>query len=245
MSVLDSLAVMDKKKLVVLSGSGISAESGLATFRGGSGLWNNVPVEKICTTQAWNTDPERVTEFYNELRAQLEKAEPNEAHKLLVQLQDRFDVRVITQNVDNLHERAGSRDVLHLHGELTKVRPDDCYTDWDGYSMKHVIDVGYRPVRMGETGGPRSRQLRPHIVFFGEAVPNLQKAIEIVSQADILLVIGTSLQVYPAAMLHTYAPSGCKIFMIDPDENPAASIHGVTHICKVATDGMREFCALL
>lgn len=236
---------MEKKRLVVLSGSGISVESGLATFRGGSGLWNNVPMEEICTAQAWRNNPERVTEFYNDLRAQLEKAQPNEAHLLLADFQKDYDVKVITQNVDNLHERAGSRDVLHLHGELTKVRPDDCYTDWDGYSMKHVIDIGYRPVRMGETAGPHSRQLRPHIVFFGEAVPNLQAAITLVSNADILLVIGTSLQVYPAAMLHTYAPVGCRIYMIDPDESPAASVHGVMHIRKVATEGMRELCRIL
>lgn len=232
---------MNRERFVVLSGSGISAESGLATFRGGDGLWNNVPVAEICTTQAWSANPERVTSFYNDLRSQLEKVQPNEAHRLIVQLEEKFDVDVITQNVDNLHERAGSGRVLHLHGELTKVRPDDCYNDWDGFSTKYVTDIGYRPIAMGETGGLRSRQLRPHIVFFGEAVPNLQDAARLVSRADILLIIGTSLQVYPAAMLHTYAPSSCRIFMIDPDENPAASVRGVTHIRKVATEGMREF----
>lgn len=235
----------EKKKLVVLSGSGISAESGLATFRGSDGLWNNVPVEEICTARAWRNNPEKVTAFYNDLRASLQKVEPNEAHLLLAGLQEEYDVSVITQNVDNLHERAGSRSVLHLHGELTKVRPDDCYTDWDGYSLKHVTDIGYRPIRMGETGGPNSRQLRPHIVFFGEAVPNLQKAVQIVAQADIMVIIGTSLQVYPAAMLHTYAPSTCRIYMIDPDEAPSSNVHGVTFINKVATEGMRQLCQML
>lgn len=230
-----------KKKLVVLSGSGISAESGISTFRGGNGLWDNVPVEEICTPEGWYRNPGKVLDFYNKRRAQLSEVEPNDAHRIIVELENSFDVEVITQNVDNLHERAGSANVLHLHGELTKVRPEDCYTDRDGYSMKYVSDIGYRPVNMGETGGPRNRQLRPHIVWFGEAVPNLEKAAAIVQEADILLVIGTSMQVYPAAMLHRYAPSECKIYMIDPADEPAGAISGVTHIKDVATSGMRKF----
>ncbi|MBQ0086412.1 MAG: NAD-dependent protein deacylase [Bacteroidales bacterium] len=231
----------EKRKLVVLSGSGISAESGISTFRGGNGLWDNVPVEEICTPEGWYRNPGKVLDFYNKRRAQLSEVEPNDAHRIIVELENSFDVGVITQNVDNLHERAGSRNVLHLHGELTKVRPEDCYTDRDGYSMKYVSDIGYRPVNMGETGGPRSRQLRPHIVWFGEAVPNLEKAAAIVQEADILLVIGTSMQVYPAAMLHRYAPSKCRIYMIDPADEPAGAIWGVTHIKDVATSGMRKF----
>ena len=231
----------EKKKLVVLSGSGISAESGIATFRGGNGLWDNVPVEEICTPEGWYRNPGKVLDFYNKRRAQLDEVEPNEAHRIIVELESLFEVDVITQNVDNLHERAGSRRVLHLHGELTKVRPEDCYTDRDGYSMKYVYDIGYRPVNLGETGGPRNRQLRPHIVWFGEAVPNLEQAAAIVQQADILLVIGTSMQVYPAAMLHRYASYGCKIYMIDPEDAPAGAIRGVTHIKDVATSGMRRF----
>lgn len=235
----------DKKKLIVLSGSGISAESGITTFRGGDGLWDNVPVEEICTTDAWYRNPRRVLDFYNERRAQLPEVEPNEAHRILVDLEKHFIVKIITQNVDNLHERAGSSSIVHLHGELTKVRPEDCYTDMDGFSTKYVIDIGYRPVNMGETGGPRNRQLRPHIVFFGEAVPNLQAAANLVSEADILLIIGTSMQVYPAASLYRYAPHGCKMYMIDPEDSPAAAVRGITHIKDVATSGMRKLCELI
>lgn len=235
----------EKKKLVVLSGSGISAESGISTFRGGNGLWDNVPVEEICTPEGWYRNPAKVLEFYNKRRAQLGEVEPNDAHRIIVELEADYNVEVITQNVDNLHERAGSRNVLHLHGELTKVRPEDCYTDRDGYSMKYVTDIGYRPISLGQTGGPRDRQLRPHIVWFGEAVPNLEKAAAIVQEADILLVIGTSMQVYPAAMLHRYAPSNCRIYMIDPADEPAGAIRGVTHIKDVATSGMRQFRKLL
>lgn len=228
-------------KLVVLSGAGISAESGIQTFRGGDGLWDNVPVEEICSTYGWVKNPKKVTDFYNERRAQLERVEPNEAHLILAQMQEDFDVRVITQNVDNLHERAGSRNVLHLHGELTKVRPADCYTEEDGFSTKYVQDIGYRQIKIGDVGGPHMQQLRPHIVFFGEAVPNLDEASKLVAQADILLIIGTSMQVYPAAGLYYYAPAGCKVYMIDPSASPSSSIPGVHFIQKVATEGMREF----
>ena len=232
---------MTKKKLVVLSGSGISAESGLSTFRGGDGLWDNVPVEEICSTQGWRYNPGKVQSFYNSLRAKLQKAEPNEAHLILAELGKDYDVQVITQNVDNLHERAGSSKVLHLHGELTKVRPEDCYCEEDGFSTKYVMDIGYRPVEKGEKGGPHNRPLRPHIVFFGEAVPNLQRAAELVAEADILLIVGTSLQVYPAASLYRFAPLDCPIYVIDPDPGIAYSIPGVHIIRDKATSGMREF----
>lgn len=231
--------------MVILSGAGISAESGIQTFRGGSGLWDNVPLEDICTPEGWAKNPGRVTAFYNARRAQLGEVEPNEAHLILAGMQEDFDVKIITQNVDNLHERAGSRQVLHLHGELTKVRPDDCYTPEDGFSTKYVTDIGYRPVEMGEAGGPNHKQLRPHIVFFGESVPNLGEAARMVQQADIFLIVGTSMQVYPAAGLSVYAPDGCEIYMIDPSENPAATVPGVHLIRKVATEGMKEFRNLL
>lgn len=236
---------MAKKKLVVLSGSGISAESGLSTFRGGDGLWDNVPVEEICSTHGWRNNPDKVQEFYNTLRAKLQKVKPNDAHLILAELENDFDVSVITQNVDNLHERAGSTNVLHLHGELTKVRPEDCYCEEDGFSLKYVQDIGYRRVEQGEKGGPHNRALRPHIVFFGEAVPNLQRAAEIVAEADILLIIGTSLQVYPAASLYSFAPSDCPIYVIDPDPGIAYSILGVHIIRDKAVSGMREFRSLL
>lgn len=231
---------MSKKNLVVLSGSGISAESGIATFRGGNGLWDNVPVEEICTPQGWIRNPAKVQGFYNKLRAQLGERFPNEAHRIVAELEKDYNVCVVTQNVDNLHERAGSTRVVHLHGELTKVRPEDCYTESDGYSTKYVQDVGYRAVAMGETGGPRGRQLRPHIVWFGEAVPNLETAARLVSVADILVIVGTSLQVYPAASLYHYAPQHCPIYLIDPDSHLKGHIPGVTFINDVATAGMRK-----
>ena len=235
-----------KKKIVILSGAGISAESGIATFRGGNGLWDNVPVEEICTPEGWRRNPGKVQSFYNKLRAKLKDAQPNEAHLILAELEKDFNVCVVTQNVDNLHERAGSTRVVHLHGELTKVRPEDCYTDADGFSERYVQDVGYRAVEMGETGGRNNRQLRPHIVWFGEAVPNLEKAANLVSVADVLLIVGTSLQVYPAASLYHYAPEGCKIVLIDPDESLGRyRIPGLTFINKVATAGMREFKELI
>ena len=230
-----------KKNLVVLSGSGISAESGISTFRGGNGLWDNVPVEEICTPEGWRRDPAKVLRFYNERRAQLREAQPNEAHRIVAELEKDFNVCVVTQNVDNLHERAGSTRVLHLHGELTKVRPEDCYSDYDGWSERYVQDIGYEPVALGQKGGPRDRQLRPHIVWFGEAVPNLEKAARIVSVADILLIVGTSLQVYPAASLYHYAPDGCRIYLIDPDSKLGGQVRGVTFINDVATAGMRRF----
>ena len=231
----------EQKKIVVLSGAGISAESGIQTFRGGNGLWDNVPVEEICSPIGWAKNPARVTDFYNERRAQLAEVEPNEAHRILARMQEEFDVRIITQNVDDLHERAGSKKVLHLHGELTKVRPLDCYTAKDGFSTEYVQDIGYRPVAIGEVGGPNHKQLRPHVVFFGESVPNLSKAARLVHQADVLLIIGTSMSVYPAAGLYTYAQDGCDIYMIDPSENPAATVLGVNLIQNVATEGMKEF----
>ena len=236
---------MKKNNLVVLSGSGISAESGISTFRGGNGLWDNVPVEEICTPEGWRRNPAKVLKFYNERRAQLPQVEPNEAHRIVAELEKDYNVCVITQNVDNLHERAGSTRVLHLHGELTKVRPEDCYTDADGYSLKYVQDIGYRPVALGEQGGPHSRQLRPHIVWFGEAVPNLETAARLVSVADILVIVGTSLQVYPAASLYHYAPDGCRIFLIDPDSHLGLQVPGVTFINDVATEGMKKLKALL
>ena len=235
-----------KKNLVVLSGSGISAESGIATFRGGNGLWDNVPVEEICTPEGWRRNPAKVTQFYNKLRANLRVAQPNEAHLILAELEKDFNVTVITQNVDDLHERAGSTRIVHLHGELTKVRPEDCYTDADGFSEKYVQDIGYRPIEMGETGGRYGRQLRPHIVWFGEAVPNLEKAANITATADIFLIVGTSLQVYPAASLYHYVPDGCPVVLIDPDEGMRRyRIPGLTFINDVATAGMRQFKELI
>ena len=230
------------KKLVVLSGSGISAESGIATFRGGGGMWNNYRVEDVASIDGWYRNPGLMLDFYNSMRQDLKNHAPNEAHKLLAELEKRFDVTVITQNVDNLHERAGSSRIIHLHGEVTKVRPEDCYTDRDNYSLQYVRDIAYGTVSLGDTGGPHNTQLRPHIVWFGEAVPNITPAAREVSSADILLIIGTSLQVYPAAGLSAYAPSHCKTYVIDPAEISASR---AIHIKDVATAGMRKFVEMV
>ncbi|SUA58422.1 NAD-dependent deacetylase [Oligella ureolytica] len=197
---------MSKKKLVVLSGAGISAESGLKTFRDSNGLWENHRVEDVATHEAFRRDPELVMHFYNLRRAQLQEVEPNDAHKILAALEDEFDVYIITQNVDNLHERGGSTKVLHLHGELCKARPVDSeeegIIEWTG--DLNIGDVDERGV-----------QLRPHIVWFGEMVPAMEEAAEIASQADIFLVIGTSMKVYPAAGLIDFIPSHCELYVID------------------------------
>ncbi len=235
----------DKPRLVVLTGAGISAESGLKTFRGGNGLWDDEPVEAVASIEGWYDNPKRVLDFYNRLRGKLATVEPNLAHRLIARLEDRFEVTVVTQNVDNLHERAGSHRIIHLHGELTKVRPVDCCTEDDGYSEKYVTDIGYGSIGLGDKGGPHHRQLRPHIVWFGEMVPYLELAAQAVSEADILLIVGTSMQVYPAAGLYLYAPASCPIYMIDPDPAAAAHLSRVTHIRETSTAGMRRFCELL
>ena len=195
------------KKLVVLSGAGISAESGLKTFRDAGGLWEGHDVMKVASPEGWMSNPELVLDFYNQRRRQLLTVKPNEAHIAIAGLEIKFLVTVVTQNVDDLHERAGSTDVLHLHGELLKVR--SVLNDNQSYFCDHDIQIGDKC----EAGG----QLIPHIVWFGEMVPELPNAVDIVSQADIVLIIGTSLQVYPAASLISYAPSSAIVYYIDPN----------------------------
>lgn len=196
------------KKLVVLSGAGVSAESGIKTFRDSDGLWENYNVADVADIEGWYRNKGLVLQFYNERRRQLEKAKPNRAHEIIAELERYFDVTVVTQNVDNLHERAGSTKVIHLHGELTKVRPED-------QEDRGVKDIGYRDINLGDTDS-RGVQLRPHIVWFGEAVPMMTPAARKVSECDILLIIGTSLNVYPAAGLFRYVQPGTPIFLIDP-----------------------------
>ena len=194
------------KKIVVLTGAGISAESGIKTFRDSNGLWEGHDVMEVASPQGWNANKELVLDFYNKRRAQLFEVKPNEGHKALVELENNFDLTIITQNVDDLHERAGSKKVVHLHGELLKVRSTiniNSIYNWD----KDLI--------IGDNCTD-NHQLRPHIVWFGEEVPMLDKAIEITSMADILVIIGTSMQVYPAASLVNYVKSGTKIYFIDP-----------------------------
>jgi NAD-dependent deacetylase len=197
------------KKLVVLTGSGISAESGLKTFRETGGLWENYDVMEVASPEGWARNRELVLQFYNERRAQLKDALPNTAHTGLKELENDFDVIVITQNVDNLHERAGSRNVLHLHGLLTQARSTQ-FSDL-------VYDIGYGEIKMGDTC-EKGYQLRPHIVWFGEAVPAIEEAASLVATADVFAVIGTSLVVYPAAGLLDYVPGNTPVFLIDPNE---------------------------
>ena len=197
------------KKLVVLTGSGISSESGLKTFRETGGLWEEYDVMEVASIQGWHRNPDLVLRFYNERRAQLEKAVPNQGHAGLVELEEHFDVHVITQNVDNLHERAGSRNVLHLHGRLTEVRCTE--EPW------LVYDIGYRAITEEDTC-ENGHPLRPNIVWFGEMVPAMEEAARLVQHADIFAVIGTSMVVYPAASLIHYVPEHVPVFLIDPND---------------------------
>lgn len=197
------------KKVVVLTGAGISAESGISTFRDSGGLWEQYPVEDVASIDGWYRNPELVQRFYNERRKGMLNAEPNEAHRQLVRLEDYYDVNIITQNVDNLHERAGSKNVLHLHGELTKAcseKNHDYIVDIDGWELKHG------------TLAPDGSLLRPYIVWFGEAVPMMDAAIELCEEADIFILVGSSLNVYPAAGLIHYVPPKATCYLVDPKE---------------------------
>ena len=232
-----------KRKLVVLTGAGVSAESGISTFRDSDGLWENYRVEDVASIDGWYRDPETVLEFYNARRAQLPTVRPNAAHIAIAQLENDYEVTVVTQNVDNLHERAGSTRIIHLHGELTKVRPENCCNDMDGYSEETVFDIGSDAIHLGDKA-PNGAQLRPHIVWFGEAVPKIESAIDAVQDADILLIVGTSLQVYPAAGLYRYAGMETPIYIIDPKDVPVRDSR-ITHIKDVATKGMETFKNLI
>ena len=228
-----------KKKLVVLTGAGVSAESGIMTFRDSDGLWENHKVEDVAAIEGWYKNPELVLDFYNARRSQLATVRPNAAHFAIAELENDFDVTVITQNVDNLHERAGSTRVIHLHGELTKVRPENTYNEMDGFSEASVFDIGTDSINIGDLA-PNGAQLRPHIVWFGEAVPKIGQALDYVESADIMLIVGTSLQVYPAAGLYAFTKSSTPIYVIDPKE-VAVRDSRITHIRDVATKGMETF----
>lgn len=195
-----------KKKIVVFSGAGISAESGVKTFRDHDGLWENHRIEDVASPEGFRKNPQLVLDFYNVRRRQLNEVEPNDAHLILAELQEFYEVEIITQNVDDLHERAGSKKVLHLHGELKKARPID--SDVDIVVWENDLNVGDK--------NDKGVQLRPHIVWFGETVSEMENAIEITSTADYFIVIGTSMTVYPAAGLIHYLPDDCEIFVIDP-----------------------------
>ncbi len=226
----------NKKKLVVLTGAGISAESGFSTFRDSGGLWEQYSVERVASHEGWLKDPEFVNEFYNKLRGQLVAASPNKAHTILAQLEKDWDVTVITQNVDDLHERAGSSKVIHLHGELMKV----CSSrDVEDPRCIVSLDEHHFTVAPGQLAADGSL-LRPYIVFFGEAVPKLQEAAEAVEQADVFVVIGSSLVVYPAAGLVHYAPPQAQCFLIDPKEVSIPSGRSFEVIQDIASKGMEK-----
>jgi NAD-dependent deacetylase len=218
-----------KKNLVVLTGAGMSAESGIKTFRESGGLWEEYDVTEVATPMAWWKNRDLVLRFYNDRRRHLENAQPNNGHTGLAELEKYFDVHIITQNVDNLHERAGSTKIMHLHGELTKARSTTDPT--------LVYDIGYRDINPGDKC-EKGSQLRPHIVWFGEAVPMMEKAAAVAATADIFVVIGTSLNVYPAAGLTEYAPPEALMFLIDPNDVNVPGYRNVEVIKAGAAEGV-------
>lgn len=199
------------KKVVILTGAGISAESGISTFRDSDGLWEQYRVEDVATYDAYLRNPALVLDFYNQRRRQLFQVKPNEGHKQLVRLEQYYDVQIITQNIDNLHEQAGSSNVLHLHGELTKARSDR--------NDNLIVDIGDRDINIGDKA-PDGAQLRPHIVWFGEAVPNIEPAAAMCEKCDYFVVVGTSMNVYPAAGLIHYVPHSSPCYLVDPKAVP-------------------------
>ncbi len=229
------------KNLVILSGAGISAESGISTFRDAGGLWDKYPVMQVASIEGYEADPELVIKFYNERRKQLLDVKPNQGHILCAELEKYFNVTVVTQNVDNLHERAGSHHIIHLHGELTKVCSS--YNPNDPRYIRELKPEEFE-VKMGDKAGDGS-QLRPFIVWFGEAVPEIETAVRYVEKADIFVIIGTSMNVYPAASLLYYVPSDAEVYLIDPKDVNINSRRPITHIKKGASEGMKELLQLL
>lgn len=221
---------MSKKKLVVLTGAGISAESGLKTFRDSDGLWEGYDINEVATATAWRRNPALVQEFYNLRRQAVKEAQPNTAHFALARLQNDFDVTIITQNIDDLHERAGSKNIVHLHGEIFKMRSEKNQT---------LIYPVYDVIQMGDTAGDGA-QLRPHIVWFEEEVPLIEEAARITKTADIFLIVGTSLVVYPAAGLVNYAPWEIPKFIVDKNVPYTSSLYNIRAIEKGAGEGMVE-----
>ena len=217
-------------KLVVLTGAGMSAESGIKTFRDTGGLWEEYDVMEVATPMAWHKNRDLVLRFYNERRRQLESCEPNAGHKGLAALEKDFDVQIITQNVDNLHERAGSTKILHLHGELTKARSTS--------DRNLIYDIGYRDINPGDLC-EKGSQLRPHIVWFGEEVPMMDEAARLASEADIFVVIGSSLNVYPAAGLIGYAPVNASLWLIDPNDVNVPGFRKISVLQTGASEGVK------
>jgi NAD-dependent deacetylase len=224
------------KKIVILTGAGISAESGIQTFRDGDGLWNKFKFEELATPEAWNRNPVTVLEFYNWRRKKVWEAKPNGGHLALVKLEEKYEVQIITQNVDDLHERAGSKNILHLHGEIKKAR-----SIIDPYL---IYELEHWELKMGDRC-EKGSQLRPHIVWFGESVPMMEPAMKIVSIADIFMIIGTSMVVYPAASLVVYVPPDKPKYYIDPKAFRVSGISNLNIIQKTAGEGVPELVELL
>ena len=226
---------MDKKKLVVLTGAGVSAESGLKTFRDSDGLWEGYDVTEVATPRAWKKDPQLVLDFYNMRRKNVAEAKPNAAHYGLAELEKDFDVTIITQNIDDLHERAGSTNIIHLHGEIFKMRSE---------KNESLIYEIRGDIKLGDLGDDKA-QLRPHIVWFEEPVPKIEEAIPVVQEAEIFVVVGTSLVVYPAAGLVNYAQWDAQKFIIDKKIPYTSSVRNITAIEKPATEGVQILLNIL
>jgi len=222
---------MERKKVVVLTGAGISAESGISTFRDSGGLWEGHDIMEVASPEGWRKNRETLLHFYNLRRAQLPTVNPNPGHLALVELEPEYDVTIITQNVDDLHERAGSSNIIHLHGELTKARST--------LDSSMVYDIGYKNIALGDTC-EKGSQLRPHIVWFGESVPLYGIAEEITSRADILIIVGTSLVVYPAAGLKDRVKKGTPVYLIDPHQPPIEDSPNLTKIETNASTGVSQ-----
>lgn len=229
------------KKIVVLTGAGMSAESGISTFRDSGGLWEKYPVEQVATPEGYAANPKLVIDFYNERRKQLLNVEPNMGHRILAELEKYFDVTVVTQNVDNLHERAGSKNVIHLHGELTKVT-----SSREPNNPEYIKELSPEcyDVKIGDLADDGS-QLRPFIVWFGEAVPMIETAIDCVEKADIFVIIGTSMNVYPAAGLLNYVGGNVPVYLIDPNPVNISSNRKIHVISKGASEGMENLRKIL
>ena len=219
-----------KPKLVVLSGAGMSADSGIKTFRDSDGLWEGHHVEEVATPEGYQKNPGKVLRFYNERRQNIREAEPNAGHKALVRLEEMYRVTVVTQNIDDLHERAGSSRVVHLHGEIFKAQSTQ--------NPNLVVDLGERDIHIGDIAGDGA-QLRPHVVWFGEPVPKIMDAAAEVADAQIILIIGTSMVVYPAASLIDYAPHDAEVYVVNPDISTMAERHGNIHtVAQKAAEGV-------
>ena len=229
------------KKIVFLTGAGMSVESGLSTFRGGGGMWDEYPVEKVASIDGYIADPSLVLEFYNKRRKELLGVQPNDGHRLIASLERDYRVVVITQNVDDLHERAGSTNVIHLHGELMKATSS---REPNNLDYVRTLSADNISIAVGDKADDGS-QLRPYIVWFGEAVPMMDDAIRELRDADVFVIIGTSLNVYPAAGLLNYAPAGAPVYLIDPNDVNVGSYRWLSFIKKGATEGMKELISLL